>query len=215
MNAAFERVVRERSERAGILLTTSQVAQFLQYYQLLVRWNRTINLTALPLNDYPASTIDRLLLEPALAAEYVATDALEWIDVGSGGGSPAVPLKILRPAAALKMVEARERKAAFLREVLRTLGLARSDVVSARAEQLAESATAAVADLITMRAVKPEGSVLLAAARLLRNGGRFLVFASASSMEPEGKLVRDVGFDFTESAALLTPEDRLIILTRR
>jgi 16S rRNA (guanine527-N7)-methyltransferase len=215
VNAAFERVIRERSERVGLQLTPGEVAQFLQYYQLLTRWNRTINLTALPLTDYPAPTIDRLLLEPALAAKHFTPDARDWIDVGSGGGSPAVPLKILRPGAALRMVESRERKAAFLREIIRTLGLVRCEVISARAEQFAESVTSAVADVVTIRAVKTDGSILHASAQLLRPGGRLLVFGSATSLEPDVELVREAGFDSSESAALLTPEDRLVILTRR
>jgi 16S rRNA (guanine527-N7)-methyltransferase len=215
VNAAFERVVRERSERAGVPLTSEQLAQFLQYYQLLARWNRTINLTALPLNDYPAPTIDRLLLEPALAAHYFTAATRDWIDVGSGGGSPALPLKILRPAASLKMVESRERKAAFLREVVRTLGLERCEVVAARVEQWADSQPAAPADLITIRAVKPDASILLAAAHLLRPGGRLLVFASTASLDPENTVFHDAGFGFTESAPLLTAENRLVVLTRR
>jgi 16S rRNA (guanine527-N7)-methyltransferase len=215
VNAAFERVVRERSERAGIQLTPAEVAQFLQYYQLLTRWNRTINLTALPLTDYPAPTIDRLLLEPALAAKHFTPETRDWIDVGSGGGSPAVPLKILIPAPALRMVESRERKAAFLREIVRTLGLVRCEVISARAEQFADSVASAVADVVTIRAVKTEESILRASARLLRPGGRLLVFGSATSPAPEVERVREAGFDFSESAALLTPEHRLITLTRR
>ena len=56
-----------------------------------------------------------------------ASDAL-WFDIGSGGGSPAIPLKLARPTLPLPMVESKTRKAVFLREAVRALGLARREV---------------------------------------------------------------------------------------
>jgi len=93
------------------------------YYRLLAQWNVKINLTALPLQPPTDSTFDRLFIEPLLAAELVPDLPGIWFDLGSGGGSPALPLKLIRPSLSLTLVESKTRKAAFLREALRALKL--------------------------------------------------------------------------------------------
>ena len=90
------------------------------YYELLARWNRKINLTSL---DNLDEAIDRLILEPIAASRYLPASAKLLMDVGSGGGSPAIPFKLAVPRLRLTMVEAKARKSAFLREAIRHLGL--------------------------------------------------------------------------------------------
>ena len=84
------------------------------YFQLLTQWNAKINLTALPLDPPTDETFDRLLVEPLAASKQIPTHTPSvWFDLGSGGGSPAIPLKIARPALRLTMIESKERKSAF------------------------------------------------------------------------------------------------------
>jgi 16S rRNA (guanine527-N7)-methyltransferase len=105
------------------------------------------------------------------------------MDVGSGGGSPAIPLKIARPALSLTMVESKERKSAFLREAARSLGLANTNVITERYEQLAhEPSRRECVDLITVRAVRPDDALYRAAAHLLRARGELLVFSGKSAV---------------------------------
>ena len=66
-------------------------------------------------------TFDRLLIEPLIASRYLPSTDCSVIDVGSGGGSPAIPLKLAMPGISLRMVESKTRKAAFLREAVRRL----------------------------------------------------------------------------------------------
>ena len=103
-------------------LTPALLDQLHRYYQLLTKWNETINLTALPLGEWNDQTIDRLLVEPILAARYVPRRR-SVVRRRIRRRLPAIPLKILRPAAQLTMVEAKSRKAAFLREAIRELAL--------------------------------------------------------------------------------------------
>ena len=91
------------------------------YLALLIRWNLRMNLTALPLAEpVPDSTIDKLIVEPLMAADLVPESFSTWIDLGSGGGSPAIPLRLAHRQGFLDVVESRERKCAFLREVVRS-----------------------------------------------------------------------------------------------
>jgi len=136
-----------------------------------------MNLTALPLEGPPDRTIDRLFIEPLAAARYVPMSPLTWVDVGSGGGSPAIPLKLLRPHAKLTMVESKARKVAFLREAVRTLALAGADVQSVRFEDL--SAGQAFANMITLRAVRVDDELLAACRSVLQLGGELFLFQTA------------------------------------
>src|SRR6266851_795023 len=100
-----------RAANAGVTLTGHELSQLEAYYELLDRWNAKINLTAFPLDPPTDEALDRLLIEPLIAARYVEDSPIAWFDLGSGAGSPAIPLKILRPRARLTMVESRGKKA--------------------------------------------------------------------------------------------------------
>jgi len=113
-------------------MAASLTEQLLTYYRVLSHWNRKMNLTSLA---EPAEAVDRMLLEPVAAAPHLP-HGIDLIDLGSGGGSPAIPLALALSARRLVMVESRLRKAAFLREVLRELGLS-GTVEAARFEEVA------------------------------------------------------------------------------
>jgi 16S rRNA (guanine527-N7)-methyltransferase len=169
----------ERSERAGVRLSDGANEELGRYFELIAKWNATINLTALPLEPPTADTVDRLFIEPLAAARHFPRSPLVWFDVGSGGGSPAIPLKILYPEASLTMVEAKARKAAFLREAVRLLALSQALVENARFEVTAEAHPAS-AELITSRAVKLDEVFASSVCRLLSPKGQLLVFRSTS-----------------------------------
>ena len=120
-----------RARRAGVSLPTAAVEALEVYFRLLSKWNTKINLTALPLAQPTEETFDRLLIEPLAAARNVKDGPTCWVDLGSGGGSPAIPLKIVKPSLKLTMVESKVRKAAFLREAIRTIGLLDASVAEA------------------------------------------------------------------------------------
>lgn len=155
----------ERLAAAHLSIAPAVVEGCASYLSLLARWNRRINLTALPLGDpVPAATLDKLIVEPLVAAELFPTSEPVWFDLGSGGGSPAIPLRIARPSGSLTMVESRDRKCAFLREAVRTLGLSQTTVLSTRFEELRPQGRV---DVFTLRAVRVD----LALADLLGNIG--------------------------------------------
>ena len=89
-----------RASKAGVFLPDDLAAKLVVYYELLERWNRKINLTSLEDLD---QAIDRLLLEPVIAARHLpaGTEPLDIMDVGSGGGSPALPLALAGGARAI------------------------------------------------------------------------------------------------------------------
>lgn len=173
----FRTRLSKRAKKAGVFLPDELAGQLNCYYELLSRWNRKINLTAL---DQPDEAIDRLILEPVLAARYLPTGTAKLMDIGSGGGSPAIPLKLCAPTAALTMVEAKARKSAFLREAVRTLRLDKSTVETARYEELLTRAELHEAcDVLTLRAVRVETRTLLTLQAFIRPGGLLFLFRGA------------------------------------
>jgi len=189
----FEQILTSRAAAAALAQLPAAVVQQLEiYYQLLAKWNRSINLTSLPLEPLAAETLDRLLIEPLVAAAHLsrwldAKDPHEsrWLDVGSGGGSPAVPLRLVRPQGTLVLVESKARKAAFLREVVRELRLERTEVETERFEvMMKRHRPAHKADLVTMRAVRLDELLASAVHDELSSSGLLLVFAS-NTAQPE------------------------------
>lgn len=190
----FSEIVCGRAENVGLELSAGVVAGLEAYFALLARWNRRLNLTSLPVDTLGPEAIDRLLLEPLSAAAAFPHPARFWVDLGSGGGSPAIPLKLVRPEVELTMIEARGRKAAFLRELVRTLRLDAARVEAVRFETLVGTpAWTGNADVVTARAVRPDPAFVALVEQLLRSGGTLLLFESAGAEPLKSGALTGVG----------------------
>jgi len=183
----FGERLRRRAKSAGISLDRPLAEGLETYYQLLAKWNSKINLTAFKLTpEGEDQAIDRLLIEPVAAARYIQENARTLLDAGSGGGSPAIPLKLASPNLALRMVEVKTRKAVFLREAVRALGLRDAEVETSRFEELLPRAELHEAlDLVSIRAVRIETRTLNTLQAFLRPGGKLLLFRGASKSDLE------------------------------
>lgn len=174
--------LRTLAAGAGHGLSHAQAEALAGYLTLLAQWSKAINLTGLRLDGFPASSLDRLVLEPLSAAKFVSPFA-RWFDLGTGSGSPAIPLKVLHPESRLTMVESRQRKGAFLREVVRSLGIRDAEVRTIRFERLDDTD---VADLVTVRGVRVDSALARIAHRVLRPGGQLLLFGATRVPELAG-----------------------------
>jgi len=183
----FRARLGRRSRRAGLSLASGLTDQLVSYFELLARWNHKINLTSI---TQPDEAIDRLLVEPLLAARHLpAGRPLRLLDIGSGGGSPAIPLALASPGVALTMVESKVRKSAFLREAVRHLALESAVVETARYEELLTRPELHEAiDVVSLRAVRTESRVLLGLQAFLKPGGWFFLFSSAGGPGPQGTI---------------------------
>jgi 16S rRNA (guanine527-N7)-methyltransferase len=132
-----------------------QVQCIQQYMAMLLKWNEAINLTAI--RD-PLEILYRHFCESMFAAAVVSLDNGRLADVGSGGGFPGLPLKILRPELEVFLVESNVKKATFLAEVVRDLGVTGARVFVSRYEELGEELTPL--DIVCSRAVGEFGAFL-------------------------------------------------------
>lgn len=167
----------ERGARAGISVPPDIVKRLDAFLQLLAKWNKGINLTALEVDPPSDDAIDRLLIEPLSAAFRLQSGDRLAIDIGSGGGSPAIPMKIAAPALRMILVESRGKKASFLREVVRSLELPDVEVENHRLEDFAARGDLNdAADVLTLRAVTATHALWVSMNGLLRPGGRVFWF---------------------------------------
>ena len=178
--------LERRVKRAGLEVSDSLVDRLCVYLDLLRRWNARINLTGL---DDREAALDRLIVEPLVAVRHLPSSKARIVDVGSGGGSPAIPLKLAAPETSLLMVESKIRKAAFLREVARQLELPRTSVEAGRYEALLSRPELHEAhDVLTMRAVRVEGRVLRSLQAFIKPGGDLLLFRGGGGSGVPGDL---------------------------
>ena len=189
-----DRLIR-RARRAKVVVTPETASVLQEYFGLLDRWNAKINLTALPLRPPTDETFDRLFVEPLAASRFLPDQPDVWLDLGSGGGSPAIPLKAVHPKLKLTMVESKVRKAAFLREAVRTLKLHDATVENSRIEMLPAPFIGS-ASVVTVRAVKVDSTLLTRAAELLAPEGRLILF------RPNNLPISTKGFELLETVQL-------------
>jgi 16S rRNA (guanine527-N7)-methyltransferase len=176
-NANLVSIIKARAAELDLDITDEVAPQLVRYWDLLCKWNRSFNLVGLPLGNAPVATIDRILMEPLRAASLLSRVPGMWIDLGSGGGSPAVPIKVVVPELALLMVESRQKKCVFLREVVQVLALSDATVLADRIERLPPTYTGS-ADLVSVRALKMEGAVPNRTHEVLKLGGRLMLFGT-------------------------------------
>jgi 16S rRNA (guanine527-N7)-methyltransferase len=165
----FRTLLRNALPAFSLQLTESQEQHFARYLAELDTWRRRVNLTG----RLSGEDLVSHALESAVGAPLLPSRG-SLVDIGSGGGFPGVPLAILRPELSVTWLEPRERRAAFLRHVARTLPVANAIVESARAQDLPESGF----DFATSRAVAIES---LDPVRFVKPGGGLLLWTTATA----------------------------------
>lgn len=179
----------------------SILAALSAYLDLLLRWNARLNLTAV---REPEEIVRRHFGESLFAAARLFSSetalAGHWLlDLGSGAGFPGVPIKIYAPGLRLVLLEAKYRKAIFLRELARALRLRDSQVFSGRAQDFPPPPAPAPVTL-TLRAVERFEQILPVAARLLAGGDK-----AAEPALPQRRLALLIGSSQLATAKTILP----------
>lgn len=156
--------LRQGLDALGLELPATAVDRLLAYRDLLLKWNRTYNLTAL---KDPEQMLVQHLLDSLAILPWVAGP--ELLDVGSGAGLPGIPLAIARPDLRVTLVDAVQKKAAFQRQAAIELGLANVEARHARVEALSGQY-----GIITARAFAELAEFVRLTRPLLASGGRWL-----------------------------------------
>lgn len=204
-------------------LTPEQVAGLLRYRDLLLDWNTRFNLTAVT----DSETVERRLLLDALrmlpaidtAVAGSGESAPRLVDIGSGGGLPALPIAICRPKLSVTMVEATGKKVGFLKAAIDELGLRSAAALHGRAEDIArELDHRAAYEVATARAVASLPALIELAMPLLRPRGVALFpkgLDLADELRAGEAAAREVGAEIVSADELPGGETRLVVVRKR
>jgi 16S rRNA (guanine527-N7)-methyltransferase len=192
----------------GITLPPPALDVLRVHLELLLRWNRKVNLTAI--RD-PEEMLRRHFGESLYLDRVIRLGAGLMYDIGTGAGFPGLPLKALHPEIKLVLVESSQKKAAFLKEVISAAGIEGARVEAERAEALARRSELELADWVTMRAVGAFDDLLPVIRRLLAPHGQAALFLGEADAEG---VAGGGGFDWQAPVAIPHSQRRVILVGR-
>ena len=173
---AFRDLLEKKHAAFGLELDDPKKSRLARFLSELDRWRRTVNLTGrLSAEELVSHTV-----ESAFGANLLPSLA-SVVDIGTGGGFPGVPLAVCRPDLRWIWLEPREKRAAFLRHVARTIPAENAEVVSGRAEELPVEGF----DSATSRGLKLDGARV---AGLLRPGGSLFLWTTKEGADENAPL---------------------------
>lgn len=184
MREAFRKLMEEKLEEFSLNLCPGQIDQFYAYYELLIEWNKVMNLTSIvEMEDVVVKHfIDSLSLVKVISKE--AMDAMKVLDLGTGAGFPGIPLKIAFPDMRITLLDSLNKRIKFLNKVIGKLELSGIDAVHGRAEDYGrDSSYRETYDLCVSRAVAKLSTLLEYCTPFVKTGGYFISYKSEKAEE--------------------------------
>jgi 16S rRNA (guanine527-N7)-methyltransferase len=184
-SAEWKTVVMDAAAELGIAVSEEQAGLFAVHAREMVHWNRRINLTAV---TDPFEMAIKHYVDSIAAIPFIKPDA-SLLDVGSGGGFPGIPLKIMLPSLNVTLLEARRKRVSFLKHILRTLNIEDVGVLHERLEETAETMPPEGFDVIVSRAFSNLELFAAHAMPLLNPGGCLVAFKGTKGHKLSKELI--------------------------
>ena len=173
----MDKVFEARLKEIGLSLTDRQYEQFDQYYEILVEWNKVMNLTGI--TEYEEVNEKHFLDSLSIVKSCDMTKVSSLIDVGTGAGFPGIPLKIVFPEIKVVLLDSLNKRIRFLNEVIAKLGLNGIETIHGRAEDFAKKADYREKfDLCVSRAVANLATLSEYCLPYVKVGGYFVPYKS-------------------------------------
>lgn len=187
----FIEEMKKAAASYGIELSEKQLEQFNRYYELLVEWNKVMNLTAI---TEPQEVAVKHMIDSLTAYDAsLFTEGATVIDVGTGAGFPGLPLKIFAPGIKLTLMDSLNKRVRFLQTVVDELGLQEVACVHARAEEGARNkAYREQFDIAVSRAVARLPILAEYCLPFVKRGGHFLALKGMQYQEEEQEAVKAI-----------------------
>ncbi len=220
MRSIDESAFFQALEQSGFEVSAEQMVSFKKYMGLLLRWNKRTNLISRGDEKYLATRHFSESLSVLLACDI--PPGARMVDVGSGAGFPAIPIKLMRPDLEFTLVESKRLKALFLRDVVQQLQLSSINILCQRAEALAEAGKFQhYFDFACCRAVASLDVEYAWLRPMLKSAGRFIAWKGGEVRGEIEKLLhryQDIAVDVVMmSEKLVDParDKKLIIVQRK
>lgn len=197
------------ARRLGVALATGQIESLLRYAELLLRWNKVYNLTAV---TAPDEVLTRHLLDSLAAHGFLSGKRI--IDVGTGAGLPGIPLALAAPEREFVLLDSSLKRIRFVRQALAELVIGNAQAVQCRVEDYRPPVRF---DTVIARAFAPLPRLLANVGHLSAVGGRILAMKGPRARE-ELADDRPAGWDITTDSVVvpgLAAERRMLVCTRR
>lgn len=195
--------IRQILEKFDAPISDALADQVAEYIELLLRWNEKVNLTSI--RD-PLVIVERHFGEAIFGAASMGISSGKLLDVGSGAGFPALPIAMVRSKVTEVLLEPNTKKAAFLGEVCRVLGLSeRVEIARCRLEEYSSDEKAC---FITSRAVRVDSQFLDRCIKLMRRDGRLILWTGC---EDAKAVMRREGWEWRAPARIPGSEQRCIL----
>jgi 16S rRNA (guanine527-N7)-methyltransferase len=180
-------LVQEGALQLGVTVSHDQAGQFAKHGRWLMEWNRRINLTAI---TEPKQVAVKHFLDAIAPIRHIP-DQGQLLDIGTGGGFPGIPLKIMRPGQPMTLIDSARKKINFVKHVIRQLPLNCIQAHHTRAEALFENSGKGTYAVIICRALADPYRAVKLAAPLLNSDGKIVLYqgpnenAAATSRSPQ------------------------------
>lgn len=200
-------------EALSITVAPAAIEKLGAYLALLLAMNERVNLTAIttPIDAWSRHGLDAWTLLPHLAS---IADGAAVLDIGSGGGVPAIPLAIARPGLRFTLVESTKKKAQFLADVAEALALENVSVKAERAESFARPPFLQSFDAITARAVAKVDELLPWTVPFAKPGAKLLFIKGARADEEIAEAKKSIArYKLAHEGTTLTPTGRIVALS--
>jgi 16S rRNA (guanine527-N7)-methyltransferase len=188
----------------GVAIDAGLHCQIQKYIDLLLLWNQKISLTAIV-------DIEKILRfhfgESLFARNSVPVEKGRLADVGSGAGFPGLPLAMASPLLQVTLIEANQKKATFLSEVVRALGLPNVEIARSRVENLARRPRAF--DFLTARALGHHQDLIEWAESLLADSGKLILWVGREDAE---SLSRTPGWNWRKAIKIPSSRSRFLLV---
>jgi len=202
--------LNELLQKAGLAPLDDETAhKFEVYISLFVRWNKKLNLSSVRDEE---GILSRHFIESIAVAQSLSPEVATLLDFGSGAGLPGIPIALCRPRIAVTLAESQVKKAAFLQEALRVLGI-EARVHADRAETLSEVPNQ-VFDCVVLRAVEKMPKAVAAAVKLVAPQG-WLALMTTDANLAELQTAAGQQFHWKEPDRLPGSESRILALGQK
>lgn len=206
-----DELLRDGLIELGITPLKQQMNAFITYLSELKKWNKAYNLTGLNKDE---DIIIKHFLDSLLYLKAIPDGEIRAADVGSGAGFPGIPIKIIRPEIKMYLIEPSRKKSAFLRHIIRQLGLEKIKVIEKRIEETrVNQELSSLVDVGMTRALFSIKDFIKKAAPIVKKGG-VLILSKGPKVLEEIKMTKGLNYEILNLCLPLSNVKRNIVIIR-